>query len=140
MEPVGEEKYKDKILKLVEKHKEQIIFLGELPEEKMGSFYSLLDVLVLPSVNSTEAFGMVQVEAMMAGVPVVVSNLPGVRVPIEKTGMGLVVPVGDSGKLAGAIIEIIRNKKKYIKDAKLIENEFSINKTIKFYESLLKNK
>ncbi|MDX1372735.1 MAG: glycosyltransferase family 4 protein, partial [Nitrososphaeraceae archaeon] len=87
-DPVGEENYKRKIMKLVDKYKDNVIFLGELSQEEMGSFYSLIDVLVLPSTNSTESFGMVQVEAMMMGVPVVASDLPGVRVPILKTGMG----------------------------------------------------
>ena len=139
MEPVGEEKYRKKILKLIEKFRKYVVFLGELDEEDMGSFYSLLDVLVLPSVNSTEAFGMVQVEAMMMGVGVVATDLPGVRVPIEKTGMGLVVPKRDSAELGGAIVEIIKNRKKYLKDPRTIEKEFSIKKTIKFYEDLLTN-
>lgn len=110
MEPVGEEAYKEKIKKLVKKYKQQVVFFGEIPPEYMGSFYRLIDVLVLPSVNSTEAFGMVQVEAMHWGVPVVASNLPGVRVPVQKTGMGLVVPPKDPEQLANAIFEI-RNQK-----------------------------
>lgn len=138
-EPVGEEKYKRKILTLVEKYKDSVIFLGELKKEEMGAFYSLLDVLVLPSINSTEAFGMVQVEAMMAGVPVVASDLPGVRIPIQKTGMGITVPAGNSQKLAEAVAKILlnRNKYKYIKDKKSVENEFSLEKTIGFYRQLI---
>ena len=137
MDPVGEEKYKEKIMQLVEKYKNYLVFLRELKEEEMGAYYSLLDVLVLPSVNSTEAFGMVQVEAMMCGVPVIATNLPGVRVPVGRTGMGLVVPARDSGELASAIYEVINNREKYLKESKIIEREFSINKTIKFYENLL---
>ena len=133
VEPVGEEKYKDKILKLVEKYRDYVVFLGELKEEEMGSFYSILDVLVLPSVNSTEAFGMVQVEAMMTGIPVVATSLSGVRVPIKKTGMGISVPVKDSLKLAESIIEVIFNKSKFIKEAEIIKSEFSITKTVNFY-------
>lgn len=128
--PVGEEAYKKKVMKLVEKYKEYVVFLGEIREEDMGSFYSLIDVLVLPSVNSTEAFGMVQVEAMMMGVPVVATNLPGVRIPIAKTGMGITVPIKNSEKLAFAIAEILMNKKKYIKQKELIEKEFAMEKTI----------
>ncbi|OGG03161.1 hypothetical protein A2W14_03620 [Candidatus Gottesmanbacteria bacterium RBG_16_37_8] len=137
MTPVGEERYKDKILKLVEKYKDYVVFLGELKEEEMGSFYSLLDVLVLPSVNSTESFGMVQVEAMLMGVPVIATDLPGVRVPIKKSKMGLVVPVRDSQVLAEAIFLIINNKKDYIKQRSEIENEFTHKKTWEFYENLL---
>lgn len=137
-DPVGEKDYKKKILKLVEKYKDFVIFLGELKEKEMGSFYSLLDILVLPSINSTEAFGMVQVEAMIMGVPVMATDLPGVRIPIQRTGMGLLAPIKNSQKLAKAIVEVLINKKKYIKPRELIKREFSFEKTINFYENLLK--
>lgn len=138
MEPVGEQMYKEKILTLVEKYKEHIVFLGELPEEEMGSFYSILDVLVLPSVNSTESFGMVQVEAMMMGVPVVASDLPGVRLSVIKTGMGKIVPIKDNQKLAEAIVELLVHKDKYIKNRESIIKEFSFEKTINFYLDLFR--
>ena len=115
MEPVGEEEYKNKIMKLVEKHKDRVMFLGTIDPDKMGGFYKLIDVLVLPSINSTEAFGMVQVEAMMSGVPVVATDLPGVRVPIQKMGMGIVVPPKDPLAIANAINTILQNNKKYTK-------------------------
>lgn len=137
LEPIGEEKYKSKILGLVEKYKDYVTFLGELKEEEMGSFYSLLDILVLPSVNSTEAFGMVQVEAMMMGVPVVATDLPGVRIPIQKIEMGKIVPTQNSQALAEAIVEILLNKKKFIKDKEFIKKEFAIEKTVNFYQNLL---
>lgn len=137
LNPVGEESYKRKILELAKRYKDDVVFLGELKEEEMGSFYSLLDILVLPSVNSTESFGMVQVEAMMMGVPVVVSDLPGVRVPVQKTGMGQIVPVKDIQMLASAIREILLNRKTYIKDNQLIKNTFSVRETTNFYLNLL---
>jgi len=116
MDPVREEAYKEKIMSLVKKYHKRVIFLGEISPREMGSFYRCIDVLVVPSVNRTEAFGLVQVEAMLCGVPVVASDLPGVRVPVKKTGMGIVVPPGDSKKLAEAISMIINNKVKYKKD------------------------
>ena len=140
MRPVGEEHYKQKILRLVEQNKEYVAFLGELSEEEMGSFYSLLDVLVLPSVNSTEAFGMVQVEAMMTGVPVVATDLPGVRVPVQKTGMGKIVPIKNSRKLAEAIIEVLSNTEKFTRNAEIAKKEFSIDRCLTFYiKSVIKN-
>ena len=140
MKPVGEEHYKQKILRLVEQNKEYVAFLGELSEEEMGSFYSLLDVLVLPSVNSTEAFGMVQVEAMMTGVPVVATDLPGVRVPVQKTGMGKIVPIKNSRKLAEAIIEVLSNTEKFTRNAEIAKKEFSIDRCLTFYiKSVIKN-
>lgn len=138
MSPVGERKYKKRIKKLVEKYQDNIVFLGELPEEKMGSFYSLLDVLVLPSTNSTEAFGMVQVEAMMMGVPVVSTDLPGVRVPIRVTGMGRTVPVANSQVLAEAVVEVIKHKNKFRKNERIAWKEFDMDKTVSFFDKLLK--
>ncbi|MCL4339379.1 glycosyltransferase family 4 protein [Patescibacteria group bacterium] len=142
MDPVGEENHRNKILSLAKKYKDLIIFLGEIEPENMGSFYSLLDVLVLPSVNSTEAFGMVQIEAMMMGVPVVVSDLPGVRVPVRKTKMGKTVPVGQSQKLASAIVEVLQSRYTFIRDRQLIEKEFSFKRTLDLYAGILgyKNK
>lgn len=127
--PVGEEKYIEKVRKLILNYKDKIILLGTVPEDGMGSFYRLLDVLVLPSINSTEAFGMVQVEAMLYGVPVIASDLPGVRIPVEKTGMGKLVPIKNSQKLAEAIIDVIRNKKNYVRHKRNAETEFNYKKT-----------
>ena len=139
LDPVGEKSYKEKILKLVKKYQENIVFLGELKEEEMGSFYSLLDVLVLPSINSTEAFGMVQVEAMMMGVPVVASDLPGVRVPVRRTKMGLIVPCRDARQLARAIKSIVKNKKNFIKPKSNIEKEFNPANTLTMYQKIFED-
>ena len=49
-------------------------FLGVLTLEEMAVFFPNLNVLVVPSLNSTETFGFVQIEAMMNGVPSVSSN------------------------------------------------------------------
>lgn len=137
MDPVGERAYKEKIMRLVETYKEYIVFLGEIPPEDMGAFYASLDVLVLPSVNNTETFGMVQVEAMMTGVPVVASDLPGVRVPIRQTGMGIVVPPRDAPAIAQAIEKILAHKETYTKERSVIMKEFSLKKTVGFYERLI---
>src|SRR6185295_9463262 len=59
-----------------------VVATGSLPAEHLADLFSAADVLVLPSTNSTESFGMVQVEAMLTGVPVVASDLPGVRQPV----------------------------------------------------------
>jgi glycosyltransferase involved in cell wall biosynthesis len=81
----------------------RIRLLGFVPGERLADLYASLDVFALPSVNSLEAFGIVQVEAMMAGVPVVASDLPGVRLPVSETGFGRLVPPGDAAALQQAI-------------------------------------
>ncbi len=137
--PVGERTYKEKIMKLVEKYKDYVVFLGELKEEDMGSFYSLLDVLALPSINSTEGFGMVQIEAMMMGVPVVASDLPGVRIPIKETKMGILVPIKNPDALASAIYKIYKSKNDYLMLVNKIKQKFSFARTINSYDRILRS-
>ena len=55
----------------------RVTMLGFVADEELPDFYASLDVFALPSVNALEAFGLVQVEAMMVGVPVMASDLPG---------------------------------------------------------------
>jgi glycosyltransferase involved in cell wall biosynthesis len=87
----GEEAYFQRIKHLLHQTNTSHLLLGPLSSGRLGSFYQAIDVLALPSINHTEAFGMVQCEAMMAGTPVIATNLPGVRVPVTFTGMGEIV-------------------------------------------------
>lgn len=109
---LGEEEYFQRLMPEIEKYQSngQWVFLGNLELQQMAAFYPNIDVLVVPSTNSTETFGFVQVEAMMNGKPVVASDLPGVRQPVRMTGMGRVTPVGDAEKLAENILEILEEK------------------------------
>lgn len=136
-EVAGEEMYFEKILKLTRNMGENVVFLGSLSAQEMTSFYKQVDILVLPSINSTEAFGMVQAEAMLSGVPVMASDLPGVRVPIKLTGMGEIAPPRDSKGIAQAVVKIINNKIHYLKPEKTIQKLFSFEKTIDEYEKIL---
>ena len=130
------ESYYTEIFSLIRRYQKSLCFLGSLSEEKMASFYSLCDVLVLPSDDRLESFGLVQVEAMMTGCPVVATNLPGVRVPIQLTGMGELVAASDSRALAEGIIRVIKNKKKYFCPIAKLKRIFSLNQTIRQYEQL----
>ncbi|WP_240665971.1 glycosyltransferase family 4 protein [Agromyces sp. LHK192] len=69
----------------------RIRLLGFLAEDRLADFYASLDVFALPSVNSFEAFGIVQVEAMRVGVAAIASDIPGVRTPVSSTGFGDIV-------------------------------------------------
>lgn len=81
---------------------------GKVGEEELWRIYRGLDVLVLPSTNRYEAFGMVQIEAMMAGALVVASDLPGVRTIIQNTGCGAIAQVGDPCSLADALLHVLQ--------------------------------
>jgi len=135
---LGEEEYYQHLLPVIKTYQTQgrWKFLGVLDPSQMAAFYPNLDVLVVPSLNSTESFGLVQIEAMMNGVPVVASDLPGVRQPILMTGMGLTFPVGESNALSAAILSILRNPEKYRVGFTELVHRFSPDQTAKAYEEL----
>jgi glycosyltransferase involved in cell wall biosynthesis len=134
---VGESAYMQEIEELIKKYKKYICWIQNLEDTELASFYKSLDVLVLPSINTTEAFGMVQVEAMLMGVPVIASDLPGVRIPIKMTGMGEVVPLRDSKVLAGAIIRVIKNNKEFIKKFYGVATYFDNQKILRQWQKFL---
>ena len=123
---MGENAYFQKLLPSIQSYqaKGQWRFLGILKPEEMTLFYNSLDVLVVPSLNSTETFGLVQIEAMLQGTPSIASNLPGVRVPPQLTGMGEVVPIGDAAALGEAIVKIVEHPDKYQGSQEEIKNTF----------------
>jgi glycosyltransferase involved in cell wall biosynthesis len=133
---IGEENYWTKMQPKLEQVSDNWVFLGELDPSQMAAFYGGCDVTVLPSTNSTESFGFVQVESMLCGTPVVASNLPGVRIPVQTTEMGRIVPSHDSRALAEAVLEVIQHREKYIKPREEIERHFSLEKTLHAYEGL----
>jgi len=134
---IGEKACRKGLAPLIETQGDRICFMGLLPPEKMADFYAACDVTVLPSTNPTESFGMVQVESMLCGTPVVSSNLPGVRVPVQLTGMGRVVPVGDSAALAEALIDVLRRPEHFRRARHEIEHYFRLDRTVEAYEELL---
>lgn len=118
---------------------QRIRFLGFLPDEQVADFYASLDVFALPSVNSLEAFGIVQVEAMLAGVPVVASDLPGVRMPIRSTGFGRLVPPRDVTALSAALAEVLASPKAAWTDpGRLARDRYSTEQTVTGYEQVLR--
>ena len=112
---LGEEAYAQRLEPLLRQHAERWDFLGVLAADELAAFYPNCDLVVLPSLNSTESFGLVQVEAMLCGTPSIASNLPGVRQPVLQTGMGRVVPIGDADGLAEAIVEVLRDRDTYVR-------------------------
>jgi glycosyltransferase involved in cell wall biosynthesis len=105
----GEEAYREKLLPMIESLGDRWTFLGVVSEIEKAVFYQICDVLVLPSINSTESFGMVQVEALTCGTPVIATDLPGVRQPVLTSGMGEIIPVRDAEALAKALIRVLSN-------------------------------
>ncbi|HEY56999.1 MAG TPA: glycosyltransferase family 4 protein [Anaerolineae bacterium] len=135
---LGEEAYRRRVMPAIRKLAEvgHWRFVGLLSAEEMAAYYPNLDVLVLPSLNSTEGFGLVQIEAMMNGVPVVASNLPGVRQPVRMTSMGEIAQVGDAASLAQAILKVLEHPEAYRGDPEAVARRFAPEATAAAYEAL----
>ena len=111
-------------------------FLGILNPQQMAAFYPNLDVITVPSLNATEAFGLVQIEAMLNGVPSVPSALPGVRQPVLMHKMGRVSEIGDSASLAEAIIGVLDEADKYKGDPSELARQYDPDSVAAEYEKL----
>jgi glycosyltransferase involved in cell wall biosynthesis len=138
LDVMGEEAYFERLQTIIGgyQNQKQWKFLGNLNPSQLAAFYPNLDVLVVPSLNSTETFGLVQIEAMMNGIPSIASNLPGVRQPPQMTGMGEVVPIGDAKALAEAILRIFDHPEKYAGDTAAVIRQFDPQTNAAGYEAL----
>ena len=87
---------------------ERVAFLGDVGDDELQALYAACRFLVLPSVEPSEAFGMVQLEAMAAGRPVISTNLrSGVPYVNQHRRTGLIAPVGDAAALARAMQHLL---------------------------------
>ena len=135
---MGEQAYSDRLMPRIREYEAEghWTFLGNLDPVQMAAFYPNLDVLTVPSLNSTEAFGLVQIEAMMNGVPCVPSALPGVRQPVLMHGMGRVAKIGDSADLAACILEVLNEPNKFRGDIESIKKAYDPHSIAAEYEKL----
>jgi len=133
---LGEEAYARRLAPLFERYRDHWTFVGVLEPEEMAAFYASCDVVVLPSWNATESFGLVQVEAMLCGTPVVASDLPGVRVPTQTTGMGLTFPPRDSRALARAILRVLAERPAFCRPREWVAQHYNTERTAAAYEAL----
>lgn len=135
---MGEQAYFNRLIPKIREYeaKGQWTFLGNLDPLQLSAVYPNLNVITVPSLNSTEAFGLVQIEAMMNGVPSVPSALPGVRRPVQMHNTGVVSEIGNPKSLASAILEVLDNKAKYHGDVNAIKTAYNPDSVAQEYEKL----
>ena len=89
---------------------EQVCFTENVDNNKLVNYYNYCDVVVLPSINKGEAFGLVLLEAMACAKPVIASNLPGVRGVFKKGKHGLLAQPDNVDDLANKVKAILSDK------------------------------
>jgi glycosyltransferase involved in cell wall biosynthesis len=87
---------------------QRVRLLGAVPDEDLRAAYAASDLFVLPS--EYEAFGIVLLEAMAAGKPVVATRAGGMVEVVQEGKTGLLVPVGDAPALAGAMQHLLLDR------------------------------
>lgn len=133
---MGEEEYTNKLWPMIQALGDRWTFLGILPPAELAAFYRQCEVTVLPSTNSTESFGIVQVESMGCDTPVVASDIPGVRMPVKMTGMGRLVPPANAHALAEGISEVLDHPEHYRGDSNDVMKRFSPQRIAQEYEAV----
>ncbi len=133
---LGEDEYANKLKPLIQALDDHWTFMGILPPGELTAFYQQCELTVLPSTNSTESFGIVQIESMACGTPVVASDLPGVCEPVTLTGMGRVVLPANAHALAQGIIEVLAHPDLYRGDKSMVRRRFSSQEIAQAYEQV----
>jgi glycosyltransferase involved in cell wall biosynthesis len=89
---------------------DKVTFTGFIGEETLKKYYTLADLLVLPSITKLEGFGMVALEALAFGTPVISSDIAGVSEILKKEKCGIVVESRNSIALSQAIRKFLVDK------------------------------
>ncbi len=123
----------------------KVKLLGKIPKSELGEYYYNASVFCLPSIERSEAFGIVLVEAMSCGCPLISTSIGSGTSWVNKHDeTGLVVLAKDPSQLASAIKKIVKNPKLRSKFAKNGRNRFEkefrldtmIERTLKLYRDL----
>lgn len=146
---VGEGPLKEELLNLAKELKvdSKVFFLGPKTDDELPALYQAADIFILPSIEKTEAFGIVQLEAMASGTPVICTNLKtGVPYVNKDRETGFVVPPQDSEAIARASNDILNNDElrasMSLNASKRVNAEFTkelfLDRHFDLYRSLLK--
>jgi len=86
--------------------RDDIVFAGQVTDDELPAYYQTAHVFCAPSTGQ-ESFGMVLLEAMAAGTPIVTTDIPGYHEVVAHGEQGLLVPPKDADRLADALILLL---------------------------------
>ena len=126
----------------------KVYLVGKIPNHELGSYFEACDIFCLPSILKSEAFGVVQIEAMSFGKPIVATNIKGSGTSwVNQHGVsGLNVEIRDPIELSQAICAITKNEEVYSKYSlaskarfnNIFKREVMFEKIKELYDSLSK--
>jgi glycosyltransferase involved in cell wall biosynthesis len=102
---------------------DKVIFTGFVADEEIADHFNLSDLYIMPSTN--EGFGIVFIEAMYYGKPVIAGNVDGSVDALSNGQLGTLVNPNNTNEIAAAVKKIINNKSEFIPDRSLLMQKFS---------------
>jgi rhamnosyl/mannosyltransferase len=142
---VGEGDFKSELIRRVKLYQveDNVIFAEKVSDFELPKYYAACDVFVLPSVTRLEAFGIVGLEAMATGKPVIISNIPGVRDVITNGVEGLYVEPVNAKDIAAKVNMLIGDKTLRLRlganGRKKVVNKYQWSKVVKAVENVYLN-
>jgi glycosyltransferase involved in cell wall biosynthesis len=121
---------------------DDVIFLGFVEEEKKAFYYKSADIFCLPSTNMAESFGIVNLEAMASGIPIVGSDLGGIPDIVKDGENGLLAKPGDQQSLANVLLRLLKDddlRQKMGNNGRKKVEDYSWDKIAKETENLYKD-
>jgi glycogen(starch) synthase len=129
----GAEIEKDWLVDTIKPFKDRVLFTGWLTPAEINKWYEMADMLVIPSWY--EPFGMVVLEGMLYGLPIVATNIGGPSEILTDHFSALLVPPKNADALSGAILELLKNTSLRQRlgetAAKVVRNKWLWSKAIK---------
>ena len=146
---VGDGNLKNKYIKKAKELaiSDRVVFAGRVSDEDLPKYYQDADLFCSASLDRSEAYGIVLMEAAASGLPAVATNIPGVRTVVEDGETGFLVPPNDPAALAEALRDLL-NDPELLKKMGAAARKFALTRTCKsagykyldIYRALLKTK
>ncbi len=99
-----------------------VVFTGLVPDEELASHFNLGDIFIMPSEK--EGFGIVFIEAMFYGIPVIAGNTDGSVDAICNGELGIGVDPNNTNEIIAAVNKIVANRRVHVPDHKKLEQHF----------------